>query len=453
VRHPYLIRSLLAVLLLAILTACGTSVKPTARPATPPPSTATPAPTLPPASLPPPETAPPPRAAELAPGLTPPSLGGPARVALLLPLSGPQAAIGRTLLDAAHLALMETGSEDIVLLPRDTEGRPERAAEAAREVLAAGAGLVLGPLLAGEVRAVGEVTRPAGIPVIGFSTDRSVAGDRVYLVGFTPEEQITQVVRFAAAREITRFAALAPETPYGTATLTAYREAITAGGASLVRVETYAPGTPDMTPIVKRLADYDRRHAELLRLRRELAGRNDEESQRELRRLARADTAGELDYQALLVPEGGQALRNLAPLLPYYDIDPAEVRFLGTGLWDEPGLGKEPALVGGWFAGVPPDLADVFARRFEQAFGRRPPRIASLAYDAVALATVLGQSRRADAFSPTALENPDGFAGFNGIFRLTPSGVAERGLAILQVTPTGFRVVQPAPQSFQQIGQ
>ena len=437
--------------MLAILAACGTSVKPTARPQAQPPATA--APGLPPASLPPPDQVPPPGATELTLGLTPPALGGPARVALLLPLSGPQAGIGRMLLDAAHLAMLETGSEDIVLLPRDTESRPERAAEAAREAMAAGAGLVVGPLLAAEVRAVGEVARPAGIPVIGFSTDRSVAGDGVYLIGFTPEEQITQVVRFAATRDITRFAALVPETPYGEATLAAYRQAIADAAATLVQTETYAPGTPDLTPVVKRLAAYDRRHAELQRVKRELAARGDDEAQRELRRIARADTYGEVGYQAVLLPEGGQALRNLAPLLPYYDIDPAEVRFLGTGLWDEPGLGKEPALVGGWFAGVPPDLADAFARRFEQAFGRRPPRIASLAYDAVALATVLAKSRRADAFSPTALENPDGFAGFNGIFRLRPNGVAERGLAILEVTPTGFRVVQPPPQSFQQIGQ
>ncbi|WP_162915284.1 penicillin-binding protein activator, partial [Desertibaculum subflavum] len=396
----------------------------------------------------------PPSTAELlAPGLTPPALGGPARVALLLPLSGPQAAIGRMMLDAAHLALVETGSQDIVLLPRDTESRPERAAEAAREAMAAGAGIVLGPLLAAEVRAVGEATRPSGIPVIGFSTDRSVAGNGVYLIGFTPEEQITQVVRFAAGREITQFAALAPETPYGEATLAAYRQAIADAGATLVQVETFAPGTPDLTPVVKRLADYDRRHAELQRVKRELAARADEEAQRELRRIARADTYGELSYQAVLLPEGGQALRNLAPLLPYYDIDPANVRFLGTGLWDEPGLGKEPALIGGWFAGVPPELADAFVRRFDQAFGRRPPRIASLAYDAVALAAVLAKSRRADAFSVTALESPDGFAGFNGIFRLTPGGVAERGLAILEVTAGGFRVVRPAPQSFQAIGQ
>lgn len=387
------------------------------------------------------------------PGLVPPALGGPARVALLLPLSGPQAGIGRTLLDAAHLALLETGSEDIVLLPRDTEGRPERAAEVAQEAMAAGVGLILGPLLAAEVRAVGEVARPSGIPVIGFSTDRSVAGDGVYLIGFTPDEQVARVVRFAAGNGINRFAALVPETPYGDATLNAYRQTISDVGGSLVQVETYAPGTADLSPVVKRLAAYDRRHAELLRMRRDLGARGGEEAQRELRRIARADTYGELDYQAVLLPEGGQALRNLAPLLPYYDIDPAKVRFLGTGLWDEPGLGKEPALVGGWFAGVPPELADAFAQRFAQAFGRRPPRIASLAYDAVALAAVLAQNRRADAFSPTALENPDGFAGFNGIFRLQPSGVAERGLAILEVTPTGFRVVQPAPQSFQQVGQ
>ena len=37
-------------------------------------------------------------------------------------------------------------------------------------------------------------------------------------------------------------------------------------------------------------------------------------------------------------------LKAVASLLPYYDIDPAKVHILGTGLWDDPGLGTEPAL-------------------------------------------------------------------------------------------------------------
>ena len=43
---------------------------------------------------------------------------------------------------------------------------------------------------------------------------------------------------------------------------------------------------------------------------------------------------------------------------------------------------------------------------------------------------------------------PNGFAGRDGIFRFHADGVVERGLAVLEVAPEGFRVVSPAPERF-----
>lgn len=52
-------------------------------------------------------------------------------------------------------------------------------------------------------------------------------------------------------------------------------------------------------------------------------------------------------------------------------------------------------------------------------------------------------------FSETALTNPSGFAGIDGVFRFRPDGTNELGLAVLRVTPSGGQVLSPAPQSFQ----
>jgi branched-chain amino acid transport system substrate-binding protein len=154
---------------------------------------------------------------------------------------------------------------------------------------------------------------------------------------------------------------------------------------------------------------------------------------------------------ACCCPKVAPRLRALAPLLPFFDIDPRAVRFLGTGLWDDPSLSTEPALVGGWYAGPAPEGFAEFARRFEQGFGRRPPRLASLAYDATALVGIL--ARRTDTSTPfdeTGLSNPDGFAGYDGIFRFQANGLVQRGLAVLEIQRRGGgRVIDAAPNSFQ----
>jgi hypothetical protein len=159
-----------------------------------------------------------------------------------------------------------------------------------------------------------------------------------------------------------------------------------------------------------------------------------------------------IPFDAILIPEGGNRLKSVAPLLPYYDVDPEKVHFLGTGLWDEPGLGTEPALNGGWYAAPPPGARADFDQRFRAVYKRPPPRLATLAYDATALAAVLARNANGPDFSAAALTNPSGFAGVDGIFRLRPDGLIQRGLAVLEVHRNGNTVVSPAPTTFQAIG-
>ncbi|MGQ0677623.1 MAG: penicillin-binding protein activator [Rhodospirillales bacterium] len=376
-----------------------------------------------------------------APGVPGPEQGGKV-VALLLPLSGQAQALGQRMLDAAMLATLEMGEDDFVLRPYDTGGSPEFAAEVARQAVADGAGLVLGPLFAAEAREVGSAVGAGGVGVLSFSNDRSVAGGPVNIMGFLPEAQVLRVVSYARKRRIERFAVMAPNNEFGQAIVEGLKLGLSLHGGQLAEVAMYEPDVEDLTPVVRQLAhDNPQRRAALAQLQ----GKNDPESKAALRRLQEEASAA-LGYDALLVAESGSRLKALAPLLPYYDIDPAKVKILGTAQWDEPGLGNEPALVGAWYAAPPPQTHAEFERRYEAAFKRRPPRLASLAYDATALAAVIARTR---GFGRDAITAQAGYLGVDGIFRFRPDGVIERGLAVIEVQPRGVKVVDPAPNAFE----
>lgn len=373
---------------------------------------------------------------------------GDVRVGLLLPLSGPEQAVGQSLLDAALLALTEIGNSRVRLLPRDTGGTAAGARAAAEAVLQEGAELILGPVFSAEVAAVAPAARARGINVIPFSTDAQVAGNGVYLMGLLPQQQVDRVVSFAASRGLRRFAALAPQTPYGTTVTDQLRFAATQVGGELVEATFYPATATDVMNEVRSLARYQARRDRLASQRRLLEARGDPEARAQLQQLAGADTLGGPGYDALLIAEGGPMLRQIAPLLPFFDIDPRQVRFLGTGLWDDPTLGQEPSLVGGWFAAPPPESVASFQERFSTTYQYRPVRIATLAYDAVALAAALARNEGAPDFGRSALTSPSGFAGTDGIFRFLPNGIAERGLAVLEVTARGARVIDSAANTF-----
>ena len=388
------------------------------------------------------------------PTLTPPAFAGsaPVKIALLVPLSGRAAEVGRALLDAAQLALFDVGGERLVLMPKDTVGEPEGARAAIQEALEEGAQLVLGPLFSASVTAAAEPARERGVNIIAFSTDRTTAGNGVYLMGIMPEQQIDRVVSFARSQGLTRLAALVPTSAYGETILDALRRAALRHGARLVQVEFYAPDLKEHVEPILRLADYHRRRAALEAQRRRLSAVDDEAPRRALRRLEGLDTLGKLSYDALLVPEGGEALRALAPLLAFYDVDPDKIRFLGTALWDSPKIGREPSLVGGWFTAPTPAESSRFQARFETMYGRPPPRIASLAYDAMALAAVLAHKRNGPDFSAAALASPSGFAGATAFSGSAPMASLSAASPSSRFAPRSLRVINPAPTTFQKVG-
>ena len=349
-----------------------------------------------------------------------PSAGGPVKVALLVPLSGANADLGKAMLEAAQLALFTTSSERLTLIPRDTAGTAEGAASAAKSAIGDGAQLILGPLLATEVEAVKPVARDAKINVIGFSTATQLAGGNVFLMGFLPQQEVVREVAFARGKGLSRFAALAPNSPYGHLMGDALREAASASGGSVVKVEYLDPRSADPTAAIKRLMSSSA--------------------------AAGQPSGASAPFDALLLPEGGTRLKQIAHQLRAAGLDPAQVHLLGSGLWDDPSIAGEPALDGGWFAASPPEPRREFASRFEKTYGHPAPRLASLAFDAAALAAVLGGG---DPFSREAILNPRGFSGVDGLFRFTEKGLVQRGLAVLELEPQGNVAVSAAPQNFQ----
>jgi ABC-type branched-subunit amino acid transport system substrate-binding protein len=388
-----------------------------------------------------PETAPPPAG-------TPKAAEAEVRAALLLPLTGTYAAFGQTLSNAAQLAMFEVADQRFNLIPLDTKGTAEGAAAAAKQALAQGADIILGPVFSPEVKAAAPLAREHGVPMLAFTTDRTAAGQGVYALGFLPGGQVERVFAYARSQGRQRFAVLAPNTDYGRAVAEAARAAASAAGAELVRAEYYDPAASEFTGPVKRFASVDTRARALQRERDALKARGDDESRAALKAMGNAQTKGDAPFDAVLLPDDGVRLKTIASLLAYYDAE--GIKLLGTMLWDDGRASGEPALVGAWYPAPAKDTHAQLEQRYEKAFGPVAPRVAGLVgigYDATALAAALARQGFGH-YPAAALQNPNGFAGVDGIFRLNPDGTAERGLAVREITADGSREVSPAPASF-----
>ncbi len=343
------------------------------------------------------------------------------KVALLLPLSskkGSTGKIAKSLKQAGELALFDFDNPNILLSTKDTQGTPEGAKLAAEAAVKSGAELIIGPLFSTSVKAAAPVTRAAGVPMIAFSSDESVAGEGVYLLSFLAGKDLPRVISHTIGQGKQRFAALIPKTPYGKVVETSFRDAVSRLGGTVVAIEKYPLDANGMLEPARKISEYIK------------------------------DETNPVDV--LLIPGGQETMPTLAPLMPYFEIDTQQVTLIGTGRWDYANIGREKSLIGGRYPAPDPSGWRDFTQKFVKNYGKAPPRISSLAYDAVSLAVSLSNNSKGNRFSVSQLTRQSGFAGVDGLFRLKTDGTSERGLAILEVQKFGSRVIDPAPNVFGQ---
>jgi ABC-type branched-subunit amino acid transport system substrate-binding protein len=338
------------------------------------------------------------------------------KVAVLAPLSsqGQPGLIAKSLKQAAELALFERDNASVQLIVKDDKGTPEGARIAAEESIKDGATLILGPLFAKSVAAVAPVARNAKVPVIAFSNDRQVAGGGVYLLSFQPAPEVERIVAYAAQKGKTRFAALIPQDVFGKTVEPAFRSAVTRAGGTIVAIETYAT------------------NAVL-------------ESTRKISAAIKAADAQGTPVDALFVPGGLEYLDSIGRLLPMLQIDTAKVQVLGTGGMDYPAITRHKGLIGAWYPGPNPHGFNDFSQKYAKSYGESPPRIASLAYDAVNVASALSSMPADQRFNAANLTRAQGFKGVDGTYRLLPDGTTDRPLAIFAVQKGGVTMIEPAP--------
>ena len=371
---------------------------------------------------------------------TPSNVAPPGRgVALLAPLSGPNAERGKALAQAAQLALSAPGSPPLDV--RDTGGTAQGAAQAAQAALAAGAGIILGPLTAAETAAVAPAARAAGVAVLAFTSDPAQAQQGVWVLGITPAQQVRRLVAAASAQGKTKFAAVLPEGEFGRAMADALAGAVSSAGLGAPDIRFHAGTTASINTTMREVANYGARRGPVDAQIRAARATRTAEGRKKAEELGRTPIPP-APMDALLLADIGEKLGTIASLLPYYDLDPPAVRVMGPALWAAPASRSDAEMPGAWFAAPDPAAREAFDGQYKAQFGSPAPGLADFAFDAAAIARVLAGE---GGYSAAALTRPEGFAGVNGVLALQPDGTVRRGLALFEIRRGGAEIVEPAP--------
>ncbi len=331
------------------------------------------------------------------------------RVALLVPLSGRNGAVGQAIANATTMALLDTNAANLRITTYDTATRPR---DAARRAMADNNTLVLGPLLAENIPSVMAETRAADVPMISYSNDTKASAAGVYLLGQVPGQSIERTVEFASSKGASRFAALVPNGDYGDRAEAAFRKAAGQYGGTLVAVERYARGNTSIVGAAQRLK-----------------------------------TRGGFD--SVLIADGARLSANAAT-----ELKPGgrgDLQLLGTELWSgDSAVTRASAMSGSLFSAVSDERYRQFSESYRTRFGSSPYRISTLGYDSVLLALRVASKgwQPGESFPTNELVDRSGFLGLDGPFRFNLNGVAQRSMEIREIRRGSVVIVDAAPSRF-----
>ena len=333
------------------------------------------------------------------------------KIGLLVPLTGSFSYLGNTISGGSELAFFKMRNPNIELLYFDTAGG-EQAVNAANEAISNNVDVVIGPLFSDSVSAVKPLLKASNIPVLSFSNNIDVAEPGVWVLGYLPEHQISQLVDFAVARGKQNFGILSSNSQLG--------KKITKAA-------------------MNQLADYGLSARTVFELDN-ISQMEQEELLSQIKTFAKyVDTSKDPltlpppAYDAVIIAGDTDFILQVAPILSYYDLGPDRALFMGIDKWNQPKMLNEPSLQNAILTLPKRPAEEKFNNVWQSEFTFESNDLAKISFDASALVIATAV---ANAPIPLAddLATQPGFIGFSGQFKLSKSGLTERVFEIMEIS-------------------
>lgn len=371
-------------------------------------------------------------------------------VAVLLPLSGKAEKIGNMMLNSAQLAMFDSKLNNIVIKPYDTKGTSFGAVEAINKAAADKADIVVGPLFTQTTKAILDIAYTNDLLVLSFSDNQDLLSEKypnLYLMGFTPKQEIDRMISYLIDyKNCYGFSAMFPNDIYGSVVSKTFKEVLYRKDAKIVKTEFYSKNDSNLETKVNNLLGTNTYKDEVY---------EKYEADKSLAKARGLNTDIEFTYtdedkifaDALLLPDSGTEMLNIADYVANSTTKNKPL-LVGTSKWLNGNLYNNANFENTLFVAPNPNGYSEFENEYFEAYQSYPLRVGSLAYDAITAVMEAYATAEEKANLKYAIENYQGFNGFNGRFRFLADGMLERKLAIIRIKNGGFEIVDYDDEPF-----
>ena len=337
------------------------------------------------------------------------------KIGLLIPLTGKQNTIGKSIMQSIRLAINKIDNPNIKILPKDTQNDPTKTLQAAKELNLEGVKIVIGPIFNKNLLYLNELEEMVFLSL----TNKNINNPKnVISAGVNARSQINTIIKFQKLNNIERTIFLIPNSDFKEEV----EDAISKTKIKLKHTHIYDTDPTQLTKQIEKITSYPQRKQNLKDEINRLENSSEANKERKIENLKKKDTLGGINFDSVIISDFDESLKSVFTSLLYTDVSPKRVYYISLNQWFDESFLKEKSLQPIYFPSINKENYDIFVNEYNNIYDEYPNQLSFLSYDLFGLVYYLLYQNNFE-ISKKIFYKKNKFKGKVGIFEINKNRI------------------------------
>ena len=300
------------------------------------------------------------------------------KIGLLVPLSGKQSDIGKSIMQSVRLAINKIDNPNIKILPKDTKNDPVKTLAAAKELELEGVKIVIGPIFNNNLIYLDELKEMIFLSLTNKNIDNP---KNVISAGINASSQIKTIMKFKEMNNINKTIFLIPNSNFQEEV----EDAISQSKIKLKHIHIYETNPMELTKQIEKITMYQIRKQNLIDEIKRLEDSNEKNKEWKINNLKKRDTLGGINFDSVIVSDFEEGLKSVFTSLLYTDVSPQRIYYITLNQWFDESFLKEESLQPLYFPSINKENYEEFIDDYKRIYNEYPNQLSFLSYDLMGL--------------------------------------------------------------------
>ena len=300
------------------------------------------------------------------------------KIGLLIPLTGKNSEIGRSIINSTRLAINKINNPLIEIIPKDTGSNPNITLRSAKELSELGIRLIIGPVFNENLEYLDELKEINFLSLTNKSAHNST---NIINAGINATSQLKAIKKFLELNKTKKTILLTPDVSYKNE----IKKAVSNSKIKLSKSYIYNKDPTKLTSQIEKITNYAIRKQNLEDEIIRLENSDENNKERLINRLKKKDTLGAVKFDSLIIADFDESLKSVTTSLLYTDISPKKKYFITLNQWFDKSLLEEASAQPLYFPSINKNNYEDFSREYFEKFNKYPNELSFLSFDLVGL--------------------------------------------------------------------